>query len=216
MKQPASILVTDFDGTMTSHDFYRLALARLLPPDVPDFWDDYLAGRLTHFEALQRIFTHIRGQECAVMAVVRAMELDPQAGQAVRRLHAAGWHVRVASAGCLWYINRLLAEQQIQVAVHGNPGVYDPEQGLRMSLPIDSPYFIPTTGIDKLAVVRDALQRSAIVAFAGDGPPDLPPALLVPPARRFARGYLAAALRERGEAFQKFARWSEIAARLLG
>jgi hypothetical protein len=30
-----SVLVSDFDGTMTRHDFYRLAIEELLPPDVP-------------------------------------------------------------------------------------------------------------------------------------------------------------------------------------
>jgi 2-hydroxy-3-keto-5-methylthiopentenyl-1-phosphate phosphatase len=53
------------------------------------------------------------------------------------------------------------------------------------------------------------------VAFAGDGPPDLQAALLVPPGLRFARGGLAEELRARGEAFQPFSRWSEIARELV-
>ena len=48
-----SVLVTDFDGTMTRRDFYRVSLARLAPPGTHDYWEDYLAGRLTHFKALQ-------------------------------------------------------------------------------------------------------------------------------------------------------------------
>ena len=36
-------------------------------------------------------------------------------------------------------------------------------------------------------------------------------ALLVPPQLRFARGWLAGALSERGEGFQPFERWSQIA-----
>ena len=32
------VLVSDFDGTMTRNDFYKLAVERLLPPDTPDHW----------------------------------------------------------------------------------------------------------------------------------------------------------------------------------
>ena len=59
-----------------------------------------------------------------------------------------------------------------------------------------------STGVSKVAIVRDALNRSDSVAFAGDGRPDLRPALLVQPRLRFARGWLAEALSER---------WSQIA-----
>jgi len=69
-------------------------------------------------------------------------------------------------------------------------------------------------GVDKSAVVRHALRVADTVAFAGDGPTDLQPALLVRPGLRFARGFLAEALRARGEAFQPFSRWSEIAREL--
>ena len=53
------ILVSDFDGTMTRRDFYQLAVERLLPPDVPNYWAEYRAGRMTHFEALQAYFAAI-------------------------------------------------------------------------------------------------------------------------------------------------------------
>ena len=43
-KQPC-LLVSDFDGTMTRHDFYRLAVRSLLPADLPDYWARYRAGR---------------------------------------------------------------------------------------------------------------------------------------------------------------------------
>lgn len=215
MTNSPRILVTDFDGTMTQYDFYRIAVERLAPPDTPDYWARYLDGQLTHYEALQAIFSHIRGDECAVMTAAREMELDPQAGVAVQALQDAGWEVIIASAGCHWYIDQLLAGLNIQVTVYANPGEYDPQRGLRMTPPVDCPFFTPSTGIDKLAVVRAALERTPEVAFAGDGPPDLAPALLVAPERRFARGYLAEALREKGESFRPFQRWSEIAEMLL-
>jgi HAD superfamily phosphoserine phosphatase-like hydrolase len=209
------VLVTDFDGTMTRYDFYRLALARLVPAETPDFWEDYLAGRMTHFQALQAIFARIRGSEDDLLDTARAMEPGTDLHIAVTRLEDAGWEIVIASAGCAWYIERLLAERNVAVTLHANPGTYVPEAGLLMSLPVDSPYFTPTTGIDKVAVVRDAVESGACVAFAGDGKPDMPAALLVPSERRFARGWLADQFTADGVPFHPFAQWSEVAEMLL-
>ena len=74
---PRKILVSDFDGTMTRRDFFKLAIAQLLPAGGPDFWSEYRAGRITHFEALRRYFAEIRASEAQVLAVVDQMELDP-------------------------------------------------------------------------------------------------------------------------------------------
>ncbi|MBX9582384.1 MAG: hypothetical protein K2X87_18940 [Gemmataceae bacterium] len=68
----AAVLVSDFDGTMTRHDFYRLAIESLLPPDTPDHWADYRAGTITHFEALWRYFAAVRVGKGEPLAAVRA------------------------------------------------------------------------------------------------------------------------------------------------
>ena len=95
-----SLLVTDFDGTMTRHDFYRLAALSLLPANLPDYWALYRAKRITHFQALQAIFASIRADLGEVLAVVDRMELDPDLPRALAQLGNAGWNVAVASAGC--------------------------------------------------------------------------------------------------------------------
>jgi 2-hydroxy-3-keto-5-methylthiopentenyl-1-phosphate phosphatase len=78
-----------------------------------------------------------------------------------------------------------------------------------------SPFHNRETGIDKVAVVQDALRRHAPVAFAGDGPPDLAPARLVRADHRFARGHLAGALVAAGEAYRPLVDWASLAATLL-
>jgi 2-hydroxy-3-keto-5-methylthiopentenyl-1-phosphate phosphatase len=139
------------------------------------------------------------------------MELDVSFAESARALKDSGWEIVIASAGCDWYIRYLLKKAKVSVLVHANPGVFDPERGLQMSLPERSAFFSPMTGINKLEVVRDALNRSDRVAFAGDGRPDIKAALTVRPQLRFARGWLAEALSERGEKFHPFERWSQIA-----
>ncbi|HMP72671.1 MAG TPA: HAD-IB family phosphatase [Kiritimatiellia bacterium] len=209
------MFVTDFDGTMTKYDFFDLARRDLPTAADHDHWEDYVAGRITHFEALARIFSSIRTDWTGIEAVLDRMELDPALPDAVARLQKAGWVIVVASAGCSWYIHRLLKRVGVTLDVHSNPGVFTPESGLVLSQPVESPYFRDETGIDKPALVRSALQADPDTVFAGDGRPDREPADLVKPQRRFARGWLAEHYRERGESFHRFDVWSEIAERLL-
>lgn len=212
---PEAVLVSDFDGTMTARDFYTLAAERLLSPEALAPWDDYRAGRLTHFAALRAIFSSIRAPERDVLAVVDDMGLDPALADTLARLRAAGWEVVVASAGCDWYIRRLLDKAGVSLEVHANPGCYRPGGPLVMEPPAPSPFTCEETGVDKAAVVRDAMTRAATVAFAGDGFADLPAALLVPQHLRFARADLAGVLTKRGEGYRSFAVWSDIAVMLL-
>jgi 2,3-diketo-5-methylthio-1-phosphopentane phosphatase len=208
-----SLLVTDFDGTMTRRDFYRLVARYLLPPDLPDYWRQYRAGELTHFEALQAIFASIRADRATVLAVVDQMELDPDLPAALNRLKHAGWDVVVTSAGCDWYIQILLAKAGVDLPVWSNPGHFEEGRGLLMQLPINSPFFSPSLGVDKAGIVREATKSGRRVAFAGDGFPDIDAARLVPAELRFARADLATALSLVGLTFHPFDdRWAEIAA----
>jgi 2,3-diketo-5-methylthio-1-phosphopentane phosphatase len=209
------ILVSDFDGTMTRHDFYKLAIELLIPADVPNYWDRYRAGQLTHFEALRSYFAAIRADEQEVLAVVAQMELDPSLSKSVASLRRDGWSVVVASAGCEWYIRRLLGAAGVEVEVHANPGRFEAGKGLVMEMPVGSPYWSRTLGVDKIGVVRHYLSEGRVVAFAGDGFPDAEPARLVSGDVRFARGDLASELRKEGLPYQPFESWSEIAAALV-
>ena len=215
-ERPAGVLFTDFDGTMTRHDFYKLALESLVPPGTPDYWSEYRTGTITHFEALRRYFATIRASEGEVLAVVDRMELDPALPGAVAALRTAGWGVVVTSAGCDWYIRRLLNAAGVEVEVHANPGRYEPGRGLVMEMPVGSPFLSPTLGVDKARVLRSHLDAGRAVAFAGDGFPDAECARLVPAERRFARGDLADVLERERLGFRRFDTWSEIARALIG
>lgn len=209
------LLVTDFDGTMARHDFYTCVVEQLLTPDDLSPWDDYAAGRISHFESLRRIFAQLRAPESRVERVMDDMEFDVAAADSIAKLRRADWETVVVSNGCGWYIERLFARHGVEVPLHTNPGEYSESAGLQMRLPISSPYFSAEVGVSKTRVVEEALQAGALVAFAGDGRPDLEPALMVPAHRRFARGWLAETLTQRDESYVAFDVWSEIATHLL-
>jgi len=215
MTSQPGILVSDFDGTMTRHDFYKLAIESLLPPDTPDYWVEYRAGTITHFEALRRYFASIRASEADVLAVVERMELDLKLPAAVSALRAAGWGVVVTSAGCDWYIRKLLTAVGVDIEVHSNPGRFETGKGLLMEMPTGSPYLSQTLGVDKKAVVQRLIADGQTVAFAGDGFPDADAARLVPGDLRFARGDLADVLARENLPFHPFGAWSDIAGVLL-
>lgn len=213
---PAKVLVSDFDGTMTRHDFYKLAVESLVPPGTPDHWTEYRTGAITHFEALRRYFATIRKTETEVLSVVDRMELDPMLPAAMRALRVAGWEVVVTSAGCDWYIRRLLAAAGVEIEVHSNPGRFEEGKGLLMEMPLGSPYLSQMLGVDKAQVVRGYLDAGRPVAFAGDGFPDAEAARLVPGEFRFARGDLADVLERERLEFHPFETWSDIARVLVG
>jgi 2-hydroxy-3-keto-5-methylthiopentenyl-1-phosphate phosphatase len=212
---PTGLFVTDFDGTMTETDFYQLALERFTPSEAQYVWERYLRGELTLFETLQGIFSAIQSPEQEVAASLVDLGFDPQAAGAIGRLRQSGWDVVVASSGCEWYVRRVLAAAGINAVLHTNPGGFAESGGLEMRMPTNSPFFSDWAGISKAAIVRDALERFPVVAFAGDSTPDYEAAKLVPAGLRFARSHLAEHLEREGLEYRRYRRWSEIADMLL-
>jgi HAD superfamily phosphoserine phosphatase-like hydrolase len=191
-------------------------MERLLPPDAPDFFGEYRDGRRSLFEALRDIFAYVPAGEARFADLTRESGLDPELARGVGSLEEAGWDVVVVSAGCRWYIDRLLAGAGVEVQVHANPGHIDAEGRLVMEWPTSSPFLSPNTGMGKAAAVRALVESGRTIAYAGDSIPDLEAALLVPPELRFARAQLAEELRQRGEEFRLFDRWVEVAEMLSG
>jgi 2-hydroxy-3-keto-5-methylthiopentenyl-1-phosphate phosphatase len=209
------IFVSDYDGTITDKDFYSLLAERYVPADAPDYFAQYREGRISHFEAMAAYFRFAPTEQQGLEELLAASQPDPDLGVSAARLRQAGWDLWVVSAGSSWYVERVLRQASVAATVYSNPGRLENGRGLVLErLDDSSPYYSAAEGVDKSAVVRHALHIAGTVAFAGDGPLDLQAALLVPSGLRFARGFLAEELRSRGEAFQPFSRWSEIAREL--
>ena len=210
------IFVSDYDGTITNKDIYSLLVERHVPAETPDYFAQYMEGQITHFDAMAAYFAFMPTDELQIEELLDASDADPDLGASAVLLQRAGWELLVASAGSSWYVERVLKQAGVAATIYSNPGRLEKSRGLVLEkLDPSSPYYSASDGIDKSAVVRHALEVAESVAFAGDGKTDLPPALLVPPELRFARRFLADALRQRGEAFRPFSRWSEIVRALM-
>ncbi len=212
---PRSILVSDFDGTLARHEFYELIRDNhLLPDDETDYWTEYRQGRMIHFDALATYFAAAQGGEAALAPLIEKINLEPKLPAKLAALDAAQWDVVVVSAGCAWYIERALARAGVELPVYANPGKIVDDK-LIMMRPDTHPFTCHETGIDKQAVVQSHLRAGRQVAFAGDGFSDIDAALCVPAGLRYARRDLATSLDQRGEAYQPFERWADIADGIL-
>jgi 2-hydroxy-3-keto-5-methylthiopentenyl-1-phosphate phosphatase len=209
------IFVSDYDGTITERDFYALLAERYAPADTPDYFAQYRGGRISHFDAMAAYLAFAPTEEQRLEELLAASQPDPDMAASAALLRQAGWDLWIVSAGSSWYIERVLTRAGVAATVYSNPGRLENGRGLVLEkLDSSSPYYSASMGVNKSAVVQHALHIANTVAFAGDGPPDLQPALLVRSELRFARGILAEQLREGGEAFQPFSRWSEIVRKL--
>ncbi len=209
------LLVTDFDGTITAVDFYERVVAHLRGQEIPNYWEQYTRGELTHFQALQAIFAELRVDEARLIEIAEEVNLEESLPKDVQRLRDAGWGMVVVSAGSSWYIDQLFGRRDINVPIISNPGSVSGSNGLQMRLDRDSHFFCEEVGIDKAGVVRWALTNFERVAFAGDGRPDAVAAACVAPDLRFARGWLADHLQSTGVEFHPFERWSQVVDQLV-
>ena len=216
--RPPRIFFSDFDGTMTDVDFYELVLNEMRPELPGDPLGEFRRGDLALFEALRRIFAAIPLDEDAVLAMLGKLKPDPLLAEDAARLVAAGWDLHVVSAGSAWYIDHLFRKLGVDVpiTVHANPGRFLPGKGLVMERPDDPRIAREAIGIDKAEVVRIHSAGARAVAFAGNSPPDLAAARLVPDRLRFARGSLRSELDRLDLAYRPFDRWHEVVEALLG
>ena len=128
---------------------------------------DEAAAQASLSTALSAVFGALRTDERGADELVAALDPAPGAAEAARRLQRAGWDIVVASAGCAWYIERLLQRMDLDSTVYATPGRFEPGAGLVTAPDPHGPFFHPVTGIDKAAVVRAARPRRRIFSWDG-------------------------------------------------
>lgn len=207
------VLITDFDGTITAHDFYQVILDETDDHQARSAWDKLLDGTLTHVESLDTIFTFGAYGKKSLNDYLHKTELDPDFVDVVNILYERGWTIIIASAGACWYIRSLLQDLLWKTIIVANPAsLDDSETSLRMfHPPTYLPWYSAHFGVDKCALINSLRQtHQGKIVFVGDGRPDLSAILQVRPERRFARGWLAETLTLHDETYHRFTRWRDI------
>lgn len=173
------VLVIDFDGTITDEDFFAYLKEAFLEEDALEPWQLYLNGELSHFNALKNIFGTLRVSENELQNLINTVKVDPEVYPLFELCHNLNMPIYIASAGCNYYINKLIGEEinKYGITLITNPSSYSQSGGLKMDMPSeDDLFYHPDTGISKRKVVEILQEQDYRVIFAGDGPPDIEPA----------------------------------------
>lgn len=171
--------VTDFDGTISDRDFFWLAIDDILGREALHYWQEYVDGRATHFEALRSMFARIHIPEDRLNALIDTINIDPYFEAVAAFCKEKDIPLFICSAGCDYYISRKIGPliKKYDIKLVTNHADYAPETGLVLSPPPEtSPYFDADVGISKLSVVERQKADGREVVFAGDGYPDIPAA----------------------------------------
>jgi len=169
-------LVSDFDGTISDDDFFYYITAKYLSKKALAPWEEYLAGKKTHFNALKEIFAKLRVKESDLVDFILQIRWDKGFEKAVKLCHVRGMPVYITSAGCDYYIRLLIGElmNDYNITLVTNYSFYSEEMGLEMVKPArDYKYYDENNGVDKAKVVEELQEKGYKVIYCGDGIPDV-------------------------------------------
>lgn len=205
------VLISDFDGTISKKDFFWYVIDELLKPDDMQPWEDYQANKITHIEALTRIFNKIRLSESAFYEFVLSLPIEECFVETAKYCKDKGIGYYIISAGADFYIKLILKHLQVDnmVTLISNPSFYKPESGLVINKPDpNNQYYSENYGVNKKMAVESIKKNYNFSVFAGDGGPDFEAAKQAD--KVFARDRLLDLCRTNGIHASRFMSYCEI------
>ncbi len=156
------LFISDFDGTMTSQDFFLQIMYRYEHDRA--FSNSLKSG----FELLSDVFSNINLSESDLQKEIEYIPLDPYFARAVNLVRKLGGDFLVLSAGCEYYIERKLKSEGIyDVDIISNHGFYE-DGGIKLVKNVNDRFYSEKFGIDKQKVILYFRDKYDIIAYAGD------------------------------------------------
>ncbi len=156
------LFISDFDGTMTSQDFFLQIMYRYQHSKV--FSNDWKSG----FDLLSDVFGSINLSEDELQNEIENIPLDPYFVDAVNLVRNCGGDFLILSAGCKYYIDRKLKSVGINnMDIIANDGVYK-NGGIELIRDKNDRFYSEKFGIDKERVVKYFRDKYEVIAYAGD------------------------------------------------
>jgi len=168
--------ISDFDGTISKEDFFNMAIEQLLTPDALKPWQEYLAHKLTHYQALGQIFSKIRIPQAELDKFIAGIEIDPKLTDVLEFCKNHSIPIYICSAGMDYYIYKRIPKEikKYNITVLSNKGEYSPETGFKLTPPpADYMFYSDNTGISKEKLVESLKAQGFWTIYAGDGIPDI-------------------------------------------
>ncbi len=156
------LFISDFDGTMTSQDFFLQIMYRYEHAKV--FSNNWKSG----FDLLSDVFGSINLSEDELQNEIEHIPLDPYFVDVVNLVRNCGGDFLILSAGCKYYIERKLKSVGIDnVNIIANDGVYK-NGGIELIRDKNDRFYSEKFGIDKERVVKYFRDKYEVIAYAGD------------------------------------------------
>jgi len=200
--------ISDFDGTLTEKDFYKILSETYLKEDFLPLFKSWKNGEIKDREYLSYVFNNVKRSEAQINGDILNMPFDPFAKAFIEQVKVAGGDFIVISAGTSYYIDKVFEKYNIEgVDIYSNKGIFK-DNGVYFDLDENSEFYSDRYGIDKLIVVLKLKDNYKRIFYAGDSGPDLKPALVSDMV--FAKGELVELLKKEKKEFIEFENFSEV------
>lgn len=200
--------ISDFDGTLTKKDFYKIISDEYLKEECRELYKDWRNKKIKDVDYLGYVFEHIGRSEEEIYEDIMKISLDAYAKEFIAQIKVLGGDFAVVSAGTSYYIEKVFEKQGINdVDIYSNKGVFK-DKGIHFVLDESNEFYSDIYGIDKMKVVQKLKGKYDKIFYAGDSEPDLKAALIADAV--FAKGSLPELLKEHGKEFIRFDSFSEI------
>lgn len=199
MKDKRFVFISDFDGTLTDKDFYKIIIDKYLGEEGKKLYNAWRKNEYKDKDFLHKIYSSINRSEEEILKDILEIQWDENANRVIKRIKDSGGEFVILSAGTSYYIDRLLKDKNLSdIKVYSNPGEYK-DRGIHLKIDKNSPYFSEVYGIDKGKVVKELKSKYGFVYYAGDSAPDIVPCKLADIC--FAKDKLQDMLKEEGVKF---------------
>jgi len=200
--------ISDFDGTLTEKDFYKILSDTYYKEELLPLLKALKNGEMKDREYLSYVFNNVKRNEAEILEDILNITFDPFAKNFIEKVKASGGDFIVISAGTSYYIDKILDKNNIKdVDVYSNKGIFK-DNGLYFDLNEKDEFYSDRYGIDKLIVIEKLKKNYKKVFYAGDSGPDLKAALVADVV--FAKGTLVELLKKENKAFIEFNNFSEV------
>ncbi|MBC2581235.1 MtnX-like HAD-IB family phosphatase [Clostridium sp. DJ247] len=202
------VFISDFDGTLTKKDFYKIITDDYLKEECAELYKEWRAKKIKDVDYLGYVFKNIKRNEQEIYEDILKISIDSYAKEFVNNIRLAGGDFIIVSAGTSYYIEKVFEKQEIKdVEIYSNKGVFK-DNGIHFVLDESSEFYSEIYGIDKYKVVKKLKEKYNKVFYAGDSEPDLKAALIADVV--FAKGSLVELLEKENKEFIKFENFSEV------
>ena len=167
-----SIFISDFDGTLSKKDFYRILLSDYIGQEGIDYYYRWKEDKKIGTEFLNNIFTWYQFSDKERLEALNKVEIDEKLEEVSGYIKNHGGEFMILSAGFDYYIEYALNKRNCQhIQLITNNGTF--RDGTFIMEPDQKGEFYSSVyGVDKEAVAKYYRTKCKKMYYAGDSEPD--------------------------------------------